>query len=380
MFDFATRGPSSPEPRRRAVLLAGVAACASVACGSGEVQLPEPRRLVVHSGERLVPTKERMEEVDAWIREQWDSIQMDPSFMIYTEGAEGPVYPWESLELNEAGDTARIAVQGRSAGSQLYTIYAHYHLMALQDRLEKWLPEGQGADEFELEKAILSRVADVWLYQRSILDAPPYRAAGRADLRQGERLPGRIRTHRAARRLRRGPQGVLRPETRSAPTPTRSGFAAPSSATRRGREEAPGKIELTAARPAPIRRPPAPPGRRRRARRCGRFLPAGRRKACRPPPRKPDTSSRREPPASGSGGHGAAPQLPHARGFSRSQAQPEYPPAVGVVVGVDHTEDGLEGGRVGHRVLAGGGSGGGDRSGVPPDSGRRPDPWGVSRR
>ena len=174
MFDFATRRPSSPEPRRRAVLLAGVAACASVACGSGEVQLPEPRRLVVHSGERLVPTKERMEEVDAWIREQWDSIQMDPSFMIYTEGAEGPVYPWESLELNEAGDTARIAVQGRSAGSQLYTIYAHYHLMAIQERLEKWLPEGQGADEFELEKAILSRVADVWLYQRSILDAPPY--------------------------------------------------------------------------------------------------------------------------------------------------------------------------------------------------------------
>lgn len=179
MFDSATRWFSSSRSCLRAVLLTGVAAGASLACGSGEVKLPEPRRLVVSSGERLVAAREDMEEVDAWIREQWDSIQMDPSFMIYTDGAEGPVYPWESLEVNEAGDTARISVQGRSGGSQLYTIYAHYHLMAVQDRLDKWLPEGLGndgsqLDDFGLEKAILSRVADVWLYQRSILDAPPY--------------------------------------------------------------------------------------------------------------------------------------------------------------------------------------------------------------
>ncbi len=174
MSDTATHRFSPPAPLLRTVLLAGVAAFGSGACGSGELELPEPRRLVVHSGERLAPAKERMEEVDAWIREQWDSIQMDPSFMIYTDAAEGPVYPWESLEVTESGDTARISVQGRSAGSQLYTIYAHYHLMAVQGRLDRWLPEGEDADEFELEKAILSRVADVWLYQRSILDAPPY--------------------------------------------------------------------------------------------------------------------------------------------------------------------------------------------------------------
>ena len=174
MSDTATHRFSPPASLLRTVLLAGVAAFGSVACGSGELELPEPRRLVVHSGERLAPAKERMEEVDAWIREQWDSIQMDPSFMIYTDAAEGPVYPWESLEVTESGDTARISVQARSAGSQLYTIYAHYHLMAVQGRLDRWLPEGEDADEFELEKAILSRVADVWLYQRSILDAPPY--------------------------------------------------------------------------------------------------------------------------------------------------------------------------------------------------------------
>lgn len=170
-------------PRRRwarsfsapaVVALASAGAAFSFACGTGEIQLPEPRRLVVHSGERLAPPKERMEEVDAWVREQWDSIQLDPSFMIYTNPAEGPVYPWETLELSEDGDTARVEAQGGPGTARSYTIYAHYHLMAAQDRLDKWLPEAVGASEFELEKQILSRVADVWVYQRSIFDEPPY--------------------------------------------------------------------------------------------------------------------------------------------------------------------------------------------------------------
>lgn len=174
----------APPPRRRGarqlsapavlVALASAGAAFALACGTGEIQLPEPRRLVVHSGERLAPPKERMEEVDAWVREQWDSIQLDPSFMIYTDIAEGPVYPWESLEVNEAGDTAHVEVQGRPGAARSYTIYAHYHLMAAQDRLDKWLPEAVGADAFELEKQVLSRVADVWVYQRSIFDEPPY--------------------------------------------------------------------------------------------------------------------------------------------------------------------------------------------------------------
>ena len=46
--------------------------------------------------------------------------------------------------------------------------------MAAQDRLDKWLPEAVGVDAFDLEKQVLSRVADVWVYQRSIFDEPPY--------------------------------------------------------------------------------------------------------------------------------------------------------------------------------------------------------------
>ena len=149
-----------------------------LACGSGEVALPNPRRLVVYSGARLTPEKERMEEVDAWVREQMDSIQLDPSFMIITEPQEGPVYPWEDLRLNAQGDTANVSWQVGPGGGALrrgpYLIYAHLHLMAAQDRLDRWLPEALGAGDFELEKAILERVADAWLYQRSIFDARPY--------------------------------------------------------------------------------------------------------------------------------------------------------------------------------------------------------------
>lgn len=115
-----------------------------------------------------------MEEVDAWLREQMDSIELDPSFMIYTNAQEGPIYPWERMELNEQGDTAHISAQARPGVSGPYTLYAHLHLMKAQNRLDRWLPEAVGGTDFDIERAILSRVADSWLYQRSIFDASPY--------------------------------------------------------------------------------------------------------------------------------------------------------------------------------------------------------------
>ncbi len=151
-----------------AVIVLTAAACAGV-----EPVLRDPRRLVIHSGERLAPTRERMEEIDVWVTEQRDSIRDDPSFMINHGTQEGPAYPWETLELNEAGDTAHINYQMPGLMGP-YLVYAHLHLMAGQDRLDRWLPEADGATPYEIERAILSRVADVWLYLRSIFDARPY--------------------------------------------------------------------------------------------------------------------------------------------------------------------------------------------------------------
>jgi len=128
-------------------------AVTALACTSSEVTLPNPRRLVIYSGARLVPEKGRMEEVDAWVRERIDSITLDPSFMIITEPQEGPVYPWEELRLNAAGDTATLSLQlGGELRRGAYLIYAHLHLMAAQNRLDRWLPEAVGSDEFELER------------------------------------------------------------------------------------------------------------------------------------------------------------------------------------------------------------------------------------
>ena len=80
----------------------------------------------------------------------------------------------ERLEVNPHGDTANVSAQGIPGVFGPYTIYAHLHLMVAQNRLDRWLPEAVGGDDFEIERAILSRVADAWLYQRSIFDAQPY--------------------------------------------------------------------------------------------------------------------------------------------------------------------------------------------------------------
>lgn len=120
-----------------------------------------------------------MEEVDNWVREQWDSISLDPSFMIITTPEEGPVYPWEELRIvhNSRQDTASVGYQGAPganlAARRAFVIYAHLHLMASLNRVDRWLPQSPAGDEFEVEKAILARTAESWLYQRSIYDAAP---------------------------------------------------------------------------------------------------------------------------------------------------------------------------------------------------------------
>ena len=154
--------------------LLAVIVLSAAGCAAAEPPLRDPRRLVIHSGERLAPARERMEEIDVWGREQMDSIRDDPSFMIIHGGQDGPAYLWETLQISERGDTADIRYQGKPELASAYMIYAHLHLMEAQGRLGRWLPEVEGGTPFEIERAILSRVADAWLYQRSIQDAPPY--------------------------------------------------------------------------------------------------------------------------------------------------------------------------------------------------------------
>ena len=170
---------SSPEyrspivPTAPALLFLASLTLGAVACGTGARELPAPRRLVIHSGERIVPTAERMEEVHAWGLEQMDSMRVDPSFVITYDVRDAPAYPWETLRINESRDSAEITFQSRPGLYGPFMIYAHLRLMEAQGRLNRWLPEADGGTPFEIETAILSRVADAWLYQRSIHDVRP---------------------------------------------------------------------------------------------------------------------------------------------------------------------------------------------------------------
>jgi hypothetical protein len=125
-----------------ALVVLGLSACATQTASSS------PRTIVIYSGE-------------------------DPTFMIMTIYQVDIVYPWEELEL--VADTAKVSVQGRSADARTpYMIYAHLHLMKRMGRLDEWLPGAQELEGFELERAILSRVSDVWLYGRTTFDAAPH--------------------------------------------------------------------------------------------------------------------------------------------------------------------------------------------------------------
>ena len=165
---------SGRERRHRQIsgtlLIAG--ALAVGACG-GAYSLPAPRQLVVRSGARVFAERDRLAEIDIWVREQQENIIVDPTFLIVENRSSVVTYPWQALTIN--GDTASVLVYAAAPESgSILSFYGHYHLMDKLGRLDEVLPEAVGARGYELERAILARVSDAWLYGRSAFDIPPY--------------------------------------------------------------------------------------------------------------------------------------------------------------------------------------------------------------
>lgn len=160
-------------PAGRALAVAAVLVVTAAACG-GPPQVPPPRPLILHSGARLSPERERLRDIDEWIRPQIENIRQDPSFLIRTVTVDSTVYPWEGLRMQ--GDTAEVEMRGGlfQEARIPYLIYAHLHLMEGRGELGEWLPDVASGSEFEVERAILARTADAWLYGRSAWDAPPH--------------------------------------------------------------------------------------------------------------------------------------------------------------------------------------------------------------
>jgi hypothetical protein len=98
----------------------------------------------------------------------------DPRIHISVVPGFSDVYPWETLVIQ--GDTARVQVPRAYPDIRTaYAVYAYLHLMDEQHRLEPWLPEAVGATGFDLERAIVKRVADVWLMGRASFYLDPHR-------------------------------------------------------------------------------------------------------------------------------------------------------------------------------------------------------------
>jgi hypothetical protein len=145
---------------------------AGVACSS-ELPPPQTRSVIIYSGERILPTSERMGEVETWLRPVLENIELDPSFLIRTIEEDAARYPWDALDL--VADTADIRVADAALDADTpYLIYAFLRLMQERGTLDEWMPEAAELSGFELEQAIVSRVSDVWLLGRSVFDTQPF--------------------------------------------------------------------------------------------------------------------------------------------------------------------------------------------------------------
>lgn len=142
-------------------------------CGT-TTSAPQPRSIIVFSGERISPDAERMREADSYLRSQLEDIEANPSFLIRLERQSDAAYPWDTLEME--GDTASISLQRAAVDAETpYLVYAHLHLMDQRGELLEWLPfRDEPVEGLDAEEAILEWVAEVWLLGRSVFDTQAY--------------------------------------------------------------------------------------------------------------------------------------------------------------------------------------------------------------
>ena len=153
-----------------ALLLAS--SLASGACAAIDT-LPPPRPLVIPTGVRVRADEARIEEIDLWVRDQQDNITADPSFWIIQKAVPTETYLWEGLRISNDTAEVQVPLSTPDAGS-IISFYGHFHMMKVMARLDEFLPEAVDAEGYELEKAILARISDAWLYGRAAFDMAPY--------------------------------------------------------------------------------------------------------------------------------------------------------------------------------------------------------------
>jgi hypothetical protein len=143
------------------------------ACAAGATQIPPPRPIIIHSGARIVADHEKMIEVNEWVTREQRNIEEDPSFMVVGSPVLDENFPWEGMVLGRDSVTLRMPLGGQD-GQLVYQLYGHLHLMVQMGRQAEWLPEAPDAVGYDLERAIVSRIADAWILGRTVFDTQPF--------------------------------------------------------------------------------------------------------------------------------------------------------------------------------------------------------------
>jgi len=145
----------------------------SVAACSNRLQTPEPRSIIVYSGERIQANGARMGQIEQWLTPELDRINLDPAFLIRIAAVQEGGYPWDTLEI--VADTVDLTLLAAAADVEAaYLVYGYLRLMDEWGTLEEVLPEAEGQSGYGAERAILKRVAEVWLLGRSVFDTQPF--------------------------------------------------------------------------------------------------------------------------------------------------------------------------------------------------------------
>jgi hypothetical protein len=145
------------------------------ACATPQTPVPEPRTIIVYSGERLQADPEHMRDIEDWLRPLMDDWDRNPSYLLRLERTPEPFYPWDTLKLE--GDTSTVFLQRGVVDAETpHYMYGHLRLMQERDEIGQWLPEVEEGEleGIDLEEAILARVSDVWFLGRSVYDTQAY--------------------------------------------------------------------------------------------------------------------------------------------------------------------------------------------------------------
>jgi hypothetical protein len=145
----------------------------TAACGPAQLPTPDPRPILVYSGERITADPVRMREIENWLVPELERIDLDPDFLIRIEEERRMSYPWDTVVI--IADTAEVSLASAAPDAQSpYMIYGYLKLMESWGELPEVLADSVSQTPYEVERAIVSRVADVWLLGRSVYDTHPF--------------------------------------------------------------------------------------------------------------------------------------------------------------------------------------------------------------